>query len=138
MKGKKEHLTGMPAILAVVLGVLCPLCFIAPLLIVAGFGSVLALVVPWFKPLLIVALVIAVIAFAISFRLHRNPLPLILALLGGGLMYYGGYIRFEQNLIYAGGFLLLASVGIDWWVRRNNKECLDCKVNHSHNEKIYE
>lgn len=135
MKGKKEHLTGMPAILAVVLGVLCPLCFIAPLLIVAGFGSVLALVVPWFKPLLIVALVIAVIAFAISFRLHRNPLPLILALLGGGLMYYGGYIRFEQNLIYIGGFLLLTSVGYDWWARRNNKECLDCEVNYSHKEK---
>lgn len=135
MKGKKEHLTGMPAILAVVLGVLCPLCFIAPLLIVAGFGSVLALVVPWFKPLLVVALIIAVIAFAISFRLHRNPLPLILALLGGGLMYYGGYIRFEQNLIYIGGFLLLTSVGYDWWARRNNKECLDCKVNYSHKGK---
>lgn len=135
MKNKKEHLTGMPAILAVVIGVLCPLCFIAPLLIVAGFGSVLALVVPWFKPLLIIALVIAVIAFAISFRLHRNPLPLIHALVGGGLMYYGGYIRFEQNLIYIGGFLLLTSVGLDWWVRRNNKECLDCKVNYSHKEK---
>ncbi len=135
MKGKKEHLTGMPAILAVVLGVLCPLCFIAPLLIVAGFGSALALIVPWFKPLLIVSLFVAVIAFAISFRLHRNPLPLIFAFVGGGLMYYGGYIRFEQNLIYTGGFLLLASVGIDWWVRRNNKECLDCKVNYSHKEK---
>ena len=135
MKIKKEHLTGMPAILAIVLGVLCPLCFIAPLLIIAGFGSVLALVVPWFKPLLIVALVITVIAFSISLRLHRNPLPLILTLVGGGLMYYGVYIRFEQNLIYLGGLLLFASVGLDWWFRKNNKECLGCKMNYSHKGK---
>lgn len=131
MKGKKEHLTGMPAILAVVLGVLCPLCFIAPLLIVAGFGSVLALVVPWFKPLLIVSLIITVIAFAISLRVHKNPLPLFLALIGGALMYYGGYIRFEQNLIYLGGLLLIFSVGLDWWFRKKNKECVECRVDLS-------
>lgn len=132
MKNKKEHLTGIPAILAVVLGVLCPLCFIAPLLITAGFGSILALTVPWFKPLLIVSLIITVIAFVISFRIHKNPLSVVLALLGGSLMYFGGYIRFEQNLIYLGGVLLITSVGLDWWFRRQVKECLVCKVNPSH------
>lgn len=123
MKGKKEHLTGIPAILAVMLGVLCPLCFIAPLLITAGLGATLALLVFWFKPLLIISLIITVIAFAISSRLHKNLLPLILAILGGGLMYYGGYIRFEQNLIYLGGILLIISVGLDWWFRKKAKDC---------------
>lgn len=128
MKSKKEHLTGMPAILAVVLGVLCPLCFIAPLLITAGLGSALALAVPWFKPLLIISLIITVIAFAISFRQHKNPLPLTLAILGGSLMYVGGYIRFEQNLIYLGGLLLISSVGLDFWFRKKIKDCIVCEV----------
>lgn len=132
MKDKKEHLTGIPAILAVVLGVLCPLCFIAPLLITAGLGTTLALLVPWFKPLLIVSLIITMIAFAISFRLHKNPLPLILTFIGGGLMYYGGYIRFEQNLIYLGGVLLIFSVGPDFWFRKQTKECAVCEVNPNH------
>lgn len=128
MKDKKEHLTGIPAILAVVLGVLCPLCFIAPLLITAGLGTTLALLVPWFKPLLIISLIITAIAFAISFKLHKNPLPLILAILGGGLMYYGGYISFEQNLIYLGGVLLISSVGLDFWFRKRIKDCIICEV----------
>lgn len=132
MKGKKEHLTGIPAILAVVLGVLCPLCFIAPLLITAGLGTTLALLVPWFKPLLIISLIITVVAFAISFRFHKNPLPLILAIVGGGLIYYGGYIRFEQNLIYLGGLLLIASVCLDFWFRKKIKGCLTCQVNANH------
>ena len=136
MKGKKEHLTGVPAIVAVILGVLCPLCFIAPLLIIAGLGTTLALLVPWFKPLLIISLIITAIAFALSFRVHKNPLPLILAILGGGLMYYGGYIRFEQNLIYLGGVLLLLSVGLDFWFRRQVRNCLACRVNPEHHKAV--
>jgi len=128
MKAKKEHLTGMPAILAVVLGVLCPLCFIAPLLITAGLGTTLALFVPWFKPLLIISLIITAVAFALSFRVHKNLLPLVLATVGGGLMYYGGYIRFEQNLIYLGGVLLIFSVGLDFWFRKKAKDCIVCEV----------
>lgn len=135
MKGKKEHLTGLPAILAVVLGVLCPLCFIAPLLITAGLGATLALLVPWFKPLLIISLIIAALAFYLSFRVHKNPLPLLLTIVGGGLIYYGGYIRFEQNLIYLGGVLLVTSVVLDWWFRKQTKECLVCQVNPNHHGK---
>ncbi len=82
MKGKKEHLTGLPAILAVVLGVLCPLCFIAPPLITAGLGTTLALLIPWFKPLLIFSLIITVIASGIAFKIHKTLLPLLLALIG--------------------------------------------------------
>lgn len=135
MKNKKEHLTGLPALLAVILSVLCPLCFIAPLLITAGLGSTLALLVPWFRPLLIVSLVIAASAFALSFRAHKNPLPLILTLIGGGLIYYGGYIQFEQNLIYVGGLLLIVSIGLDWWFRKKVRECLICEVNPNYHRK---
>lgn len=135
MRGKKEHLTGVPAILAIVLGVLCPLCFIAPLLFVAGFGSVLVAVIPWLKPLLVVVVITALIGLDMSFKAHRNFLPIALTLIAGGLMYYGNYISYNPNMTYLGGFLIISAVILDWWVRKNNKECLDCKVNYSHKEK---
>jgi uncharacterized membrane protein YphA (DoxX/SURF4 family) len=128
MKYIKEHVLGIPAIAALILGVLCPLCFVAPLLIAAGLGSALGFAVPLFKPLLVLSLIITFVAFSISFSLHKNLLPLILAILGGCFIYYGGYIRFEQNVIYLGGLLLLSSVGSDWWLRKKSKKCKVCKA----------
>lgn len=135
MKDKKDHLTGIPAILAIFIGVLCPLCLLAPILLTAGLGSVVALVAPWFAPLLLGLVAISLIGFFLSFRAHRNPLPLLLTIGAGGLMYYGRYINYNNAIAYVGGVLLIVAVGFDWWVRRNNKECLDCKVNYSHKEK---
>lgn len=136
MKGKKEHLTGMPAILAIVLGVLCPLCFIAPLLFVAGFGSVLVTVVPFLKPLFLVVIIAALIGFSISFKLHRNFLPIALMLIAGGLMYYGNYISYNPNITYLGGFLIITAIGSDWWFRKQIKNCLACRVNPEHHKTI--
>lgn len=135
MKGKKEHLTGVPAILAIVLGVLCPLCFIAPLLFVAGFGSVLVAVVPFLKPLLAVVIITALIGLGISFKLHRNFLPIALMLIAGGLMYYGNYVSYNPNMTYLGGFLIIIAIGSDWWLRRKCNCCDDCKVDYSHQKK---
>lgn len=135
MKGKKEHLTGIPAILAIVLGVLCPLCFIGTLLFTAGLGSVLITIVPWLRPLLIIVITAALIGFILSFKVHRNILPLVLTLVAGGLMYYGNYISYNPNLTYGGGFLIITAVGLDWWIRRNSKECLECKVDSGHHQK---
>lgn len=135
MKDKKDHLTGIPAILAIFIGVLCPLCLLAPILLTAGFGSVVALAAPWFAPLLLVLVAISLIGFFLSFRTHRNPLPLLLTLHAGGLMYYGRYINYNDTSAYIGGGLLIFAIGLDFRIRRNNKECLDCKVNYSHKEK---
>lgn len=136
MKGKKEHLIGMPAIVAVILGVLCPLCFIAPLLFAAGFGSVLVAVVPFLKPLLVVVIIAALIGFSISFKLHRNFLPIALTLIAGGLMYYGNYISYNPNMTYLGGFLIIAAIGSDWWFRKQIKNCLACRVNPEQHKTI--
>jgi len=135
MKGKKEHLTGIPAILAIALGVLCPLCLIAPLLFTAGLGSVLVVIIPWLKPLLIVVILAALAGFTISFKLHKNILPLIITLFAGGLMYYGNYISYNPNITYLGGFLIITAVVLDWWFRRQVRECLVCKVNPNHHRK---
>ncbi len=135
MRNKKDHLTGIPATLAIILGVLCPLCLIAPILLTAGFGSILALTAPWFAPALLILIGISLIGFFLSYRSHRNPLPLVLTLVAGGLMYYGRYINYNNALAYLGGILLIGAIGYDWWIRRNNKECLSCKVNYAHKEK---
>lgn len=128
MRGKKEHLAGMPAILAIVLGVLCPLCFIAPLLFIAGFGSILVAVVPWLKPLLVIVIIAALIGLGISFKVHRSFLPITLTLIAGGLMYYGNYISYNPNVTYLGGFLIITAVVLDWWLRRKSPECLECRI----------
>lgn len=135
MRSKKDHLTGVPALLAIVIGVLCPLCILAPLLLTAGLGSVLALVAPWFAPVLLLLVGISLMGFFLSYRTHKNLLPLILTIVAGGLMYYGRYINYNNIAAYLGGGLLIVAIGFDWWIRRNNKECKDCKVTYSHQRK---
>ncbi len=132
---KQKHIPSATAILAIVLGVLCPLCIIAPLIITAGFGSILALVAPWFAPVLLVLVGISLIGFFLSYRTHKNPLPLMLTVIAGGLMYYGRYINYNNTLAYVGGGLLILAIGLDWWIRRNNKECEECKVNYAHQKR---
>ena len=128
----KDNLTGIPAILAIVLGVLCPLCFIGVLLLSAGLSSILVAIVPWLRPLLVVVIIIALAGFTLSFRLHKNIFPLIITLVAGGLMYYGNYISYNTNLTYLGGFLIVTAVASDWWFRKQIKDCPECKVNPQH------
>lgn len=132
---KQKHIPSATAILAIILGVICPLCIIAPFIIAAGFGSILALAAPWFAPALLILVGISLVGFFLSYRTHKNPLPLILTLVAGGLMYYGRYINYNNTLAYTGGGLLIMAIGLDWWIRKNNKECLECKVNYAHQKK---
>lgn len=135
MKENKHKVTGLTAGLAILLGVLCPLCIIAPLIIAAGFGSILALTAPWFAPALLVLVGISLVGFFLSYRTHKNPFPLILTFVAGGLMYYGRYINYNNTLAYIGGALLIGAIGFDWWIRKKDKECNECKVNYAHQKK---
>lgn len=132
---KQKHIPSVTVILAIIIGVLCPLCIFAPLLLTVGLGSILVLVAPWFAPTLLVLIGISLVGFFLSYRTHKNPLPLIFIVIAGGLMYYGRYINYSNTSAYLGGALLIGAIGYDWWIRRNNTECLDCKVNYSHKEK---
>lgn len=131
----KKHLSSSTAILAIIVGVLCPLCIIAPLLLTAGLGSVLALVAPWLAPVLLILVGISLIGFFLSYRVHKNPLSLVLTILAGGLMYYGRYINYDNTIAFTGGGLLIGAIILDWWVRKNSKECLVCKINPNHHER---
>lgn len=135
MKEQKHKVTGITALLAIVVGVLCPLCLLAPFLITTGFVSILALVASWLAPVLLVLVGISFIGFYLSFRTHKNPLPLMLTVVAGSLMYYGRYINYNNTLAYIGGALLIGAIVLDWWIRKNNKECVECKVNTSHKRK---
>jgi putative Mn2+ efflux pump MntP len=132
---KQKHIPSAAALLALLVGVLCPLCLLAPILLTAGLGSILALAAPWFAPLLLILLGISLIGFFLSYLTHKNPFPLILTIVAGGLMYYSRYISYNNALAYLGGALLLGTIGLDWWIRKNNKECVECKVNYSHQKK---
>ena len=132
---KQKHISSITAILAIIIGVLCPLCIVAPILLTAGLGTVLALVAPWFAPALLVLVAISFIGLFLSYQTHKNPIPLIFTAIAGGLLYYGRYINYNNIAAYLGGVLLIGAIGLDWWARRDNKECLECKINYAHQKK---
>jgi O-antigen/teichoic acid export membrane protein len=125
---KKKHIPNFTAILAIIIGVLCSSCLIAPILIAAGLGSVLFLIVPWLAPLFLLLIGISIIGFIVSYHAHKNPLPFILALLAAGLMYYGRYVSYSDTAAYLGGTVLIGAIAYDWYIRKNNKKSMDCAI----------
>lgn len=126
--GTKYQVT---ALAAAVFGLLCLPCLVAPLLIAAGLSSVLLLVGTWFVPLLIGLIGVSVIGFLLSYRRHKNPLPVVLAVASGALMYDSRYVAFNQSLTYVGVAVLLAAIGLDWWIRQRTTDCGDCTLDRT-------
>ncbi len=125
--GTKYHAT---AVTAAVLGLLCLPCLLAPLLIGAGFSSVLLLLGPWFVPVLLVLIGVSLVGFFISYRRHKNPLPVLLAGASAALVYWSRYVRYDQRLTYVAVAALLGAIGLDWWVR-NRAVCVECAIDRS-------
>jgi hypothetical protein len=116
MKGTSKHYGfGMAAALA---ALFCVPCLLAPLLIAAGLGSGLLLVSSWFAPLVILLALLSLVGFYLSFRAHKNVVPLLLALGAAGLLYYGGYMLYRPSVGYAGIGVLMIAMGFDWVLRR--------------------
>lgn len=116
-------------LLAGLLALVCLPCILAPLLISVGLSSILVFLGVWLAPFLLVLVAISLVGFFLSFKTHRNPLPLITALLAGGILYYGSYVVRDQNVGYVGAALLIAAVAADYIIRRRHKAyCEDCVV----------
>lgn len=116
-------------ILAGLLALLCLPCILAPLLISAGLSSVLVFMGQWFAPVLLILVSISLIGFFLSFRTHKNILPLAFAVLAGGLLFYSTYVTYNQNIGYLGAFLLIAAVIADYIIRRRYKlYCDSCEI----------
>lgn len=122
-------------LLAGLLALVCLPCILAPLLISVGLSTVLVFLGTWLAPFLLVLVVISLIGFALSLKAHKNPLPLILAVFAGGILYCSSYIAHNQDIGYAGAALLIAAVVADYVIRqRYKKYCEDCAVKPNENK----
>jgi uncharacterized membrane protein len=118
--GTKYHVTTLAA---AVFGLVCLPCILAPLLISAGLSSILLLVGTWFTPLLIGLIGLSLIGFFLSYRGHKNWLPLVLAAGAGVAVYDSRYVSYNQTLAYVAVVALLGAIGFDWWIRRRTANC---------------
>lgn len=108
---------------------MCLPCLLAPLLISMGLSSVLLFLGTWLTPFVLALVVISLIGFFLSYRTHKNFLPLIMAVLAGGILYYGSYVAHSQDDGYAGAGILVVAVIADYVIRRRNqKNCEECFV----------
>ena len=124
----KHHVT---ALTAAIFGLLCLPCLLTPLLISVGFSSVLLLVGTWFVPLLLGLIGASLVGFFLSYRRHRNPLPLVLAAVSGVVVYDSRYVAYNQNLTYVAVVALLSAIGSDWWVRRRAPDSRGCTLDRN-------
>lgn len=86
----KKILTSLTPILgAGAIGV-CPLCWIgsASLLTYLGLGAL----IPWWRWIGFGFIILGGIGFALDYRAHKNPRPLIFLVFGAILLYIGRYV----------------------------------------------
>ena len=119
-------------LLAGLFALFCLPCLAAPLLISVGLSSLLVVFGTWFTPFILLLVAVSLVGFMLSFRIHKNPLPLILAVLAGGILYYGRFVVYSTNLGYVGASLLLLAVAIDYLIRKKQQAfCEDCTIKTS-------
>ena len=116
-------------LLAGLLALICLPCILAPLLISVGLSSILVFLGKWLTPLLLILVAVSLVGFMLSYKMHKNALPLTLAAFAGGLLYYSRYISFNQQLSYLAAALLIAAIVADFIIRRRYKAyCEDCEI----------
>jgi hypothetical protein len=114
-------------LLAGLLALICLPCILAPLLISIGLSSALVFLGAWLTPFLLVLVVVSLVGFVLSYKTHKNVLPLVMAVLAGGILYYSRYVVGNPTIGYAGAVLLIAAVVVDYIIRRRYKVyCEDC------------
>lgn len=86
----KKLLTRLAPILGAGAVGACPLCWIgsASLLTYLGLGSL----VPIWRWIVVVLLLLSLVGFIFDFRAHRKPGPLLLLVIGGALLLLGRYV----------------------------------------------
>lgn len=119
-------------VLAGIFALLCLPCLAAPLLITVGLSSILVFLGSWFTPILLALVAVSLVGFFLSFRMHHNLLPMILAIIAGIVLFYGRIIStnpYNQTPDYIGTGLIIAAVAADWYSRRQYKKtCEVCEV----------
>lgn len=91
----------------------CPACMTASAALLSWLG--LGFLIPVWRPIALTLLALGVIGFIADLTKHKNPLPLILLMFGGWLLYVGRYVyggpQFTGWQIWLpGGILVIAAV----------------------------
>ncbi len=129
MKNYKNNFGKYVAIVTAVWAALCPICYLAPLLIGFGAGSTLIFTALFGEKILIALILISLVGFYFSYKTHKNLLPIVLGVVAGGLMYYGRFVAFNFNLLYVGSAIMIGAAVADIFLKRRCKDnCESCKV----------
>ena len=84
----------------------------------------------WFVPVLLALIGVSSIGSFLSYRRHKKPLPLLLAIASAALVYDSRYVAYNQSLTYVAVAALLGAIGVDLWVRRQTG-CAGCTIDRS-------
>ncbi|RJQ37703.1 hypothetical protein C4559_03130 [Candidatus Microgenomates bacterium] len=106
----------------------CPLCYLAPVLIGAGAGGILASVAFFSEKLLIILVLLSIVIFFFNYTVHKNIIPVLLGITSGAIMYYARFVNYNLLLLYLGSAVMSTTAIIDLVLKRKIN-CLDCKKN---------
>jgi len=121
MKNYKNNFGKYAAIVTAAWAALCPICYLAPLLIGFGAGSTLIFTALFGEKILIALILISLVGFYFSYKTHKNLLPIALGVVAGGLMYYGRFVAFNFNLLYVGSALMIGAAVADIFLKEGAK-----------------
>lgn len=111
----------------------CPLCWgaSASLLTFLGLGAL----APWFGKVGFALLFIALIGFIIDLRKHKNIFPLVLLIIGAGMLYAGRYVYYEDQEIWIiGGIIVLLSVILNRYIIKGKRPCCVNRICNEENK----
>ena len=77
----------------------------------------------WVKIILVLVTVVLA-GLVINLRKHGNPLPVALALVGAGAIYYSYLIDFIRSIETVGIIGLVFAAGLDIWALRSKSDAL--------------
>ena len=131
MVSKKLITTLSPILGAGGIGV-CPLCWAgsASLLTYLGLGTL----IPYWRWLSFGLIALGAIGFALDFKAHKDPKPLIILIIGGLLLYLGRYVyggpSFGGWPIWGSGAILIIAAVI--YNRSIFKKLKQSQAQHNH------
>lgn len=107
-----------------------PCCFPLFGFLLAAFGLGSAELFGGFTEYIFQGLVlIALTGTFISWRQHKNIVPMLIAIVSGGAIFYAYNFSFDSKTIYTGMLGLLASSGLNYYISRKYKiACATCAV----------
>ena len=92
--------------------------------VMSAFGVSMTLDGTIWVNLILVLVTLALVGFLINFRKHGNPLPILLALLGAGAIYYSFLVGFVRPIETAGIIILVLAAALDIWAFRSKTDTL--------------